>query len=75
MLIRKVQPEKVLAEMTGAGFKGRVIRSSLSPEQEQRLQAALSQARQQDVAGEAAGAGAAAAPLPSGASPAGAGAT
>jgi uncharacterized membrane protein len=38
VLIRKVQPEKVLADVTGAGFKGRVIRSSLSPEQEQRLQ-------------------------------------
>ena len=47
VLIRKVQPEKVLAEL--AGFKGKVIRSSLSPEQEQRLQAALSQARREDV--------------------------
>jgi uncharacterized membrane protein len=65
VLIRKVQPEKVLADMTAAGFQGRVIRSSLSPEQEQRLQAALSQARQQDVAP---------APPASGASPAGAGA-
>jgi uncharacterized membrane protein len=68
VLIRKVQPEKVLAELSG--FKGRVIRSSLSPEQEQRLQAALSQARREDVAG----ASAADAPLPPGASPAGAGA-
>jgi uncharacterized membrane protein len=50
VLIRKVQPEKVLADVTGAGFKGRVIRSSLSPDQEQRLQAALSQARREDVA-------------------------
>ncbi len=49
VLIRKVQPEKVLAEMTSAGFRGRVIRSSLSPEQEQRLQAALSQAQRQDM--------------------------
>ncbi|MBC7801762.1 MAG: DUF1269 domain-containing protein [Gemmatimonadaceae bacterium] len=40
LLIRKVQPEKVLAELSA--FKGRVIRSSLSPEQEARLQAALS---------------------------------
>ena len=49
VLIRKVQPEKVLADMTAAGFRGRVIRSSLSPEQEQRLQAALSQAQRQDM--------------------------
>ena len=47
VLIRKVQPEKVLGEL--GGFKGRVIRSSLSPEQEGRLQAALSQARREDV--------------------------
>lgn len=39
LLIRKVQPEKVMAELSA--FKGRVIRSSLSPEQEQKLQAAL----------------------------------
>ena len=47
VLVRKAQPEKVLAELSG--FQGRVIRSSLSPEQEQRLQAALSQARREDV--------------------------
>jgi uncharacterized membrane protein len=41
LLIRKSQPEKVLAELSG--FKGHVIRSSLSPEQEAKLQAALSQ--------------------------------
>src|SRR3954470_21064447 len=40
VLVRKAQPEKVLAEMSR--FRGRVIRSSLSPEQESRLQAALS---------------------------------
>lgn len=40
VLVRKAQPEKVLAEMSR--FRGRVIRSSLSPEQEGRLQAALS---------------------------------
>ena len=74
VLVRKVQPEKVLADISGAGFKGRVIRSSLSPEQEQRLQAALSQARRDDVVGGTAGAGTAASPLPLGASPAGAGA-
>lgn len=39
VLVRKAQPEKVLAEMSG--FRGRVIRSSLSPEQEARLQGAL----------------------------------
>jgi uncharacterized membrane protein len=40
ILVRKAQPEKVLAEMSR--FRGRVLRSSLSPEQEARLQAALS---------------------------------
>ncbi len=39
-LVRKAQPEKVLAELSQ--FRGRVLRSSLSPEQEARLQAALS---------------------------------
>ena len=42
VLIRKVQPEKVLAEFEG--LKGRVIKTSLSPEQEKRLQDALSDA-------------------------------
>lgn len=41
VLVRKAQPEKVLAEIS-SHFRGRVIRSSLSPEQEARLQAALS---------------------------------
>jgi len=40
LLVRKVQPEKVLSELSQ--FRGRVLRSSLSPEQEARLQAALS---------------------------------
>jgi uncharacterized membrane protein len=40
VLVRKAQPEKVLAELSG--LRGRVLRSSLSPEQEQRLQTALS---------------------------------
>jgi uncharacterized membrane protein len=40
VLVRKIQPEKVLAELHGV--RGRVIRSSLSPEQERRLQEALS---------------------------------
>jgi uncharacterized membrane protein len=39
-LERKMQPEKVLADL--ARFQGRVLRTSLSPEQEARLQAALS---------------------------------
>lgn len=42
VLVRKVQPEKVLAEFHG--LKGRVIKTSLSPEQEQKLQEALSAA-------------------------------
>ncbi|MDH6294718.1 Uncharacterized membrane protein [Agrobacterium fabrum] len=40
VLIRKVQPEKVLAELEG--LRGRVIKTSLSPEQEAQLQKALS---------------------------------
>lgn len=40
VLVRKAQPEKVLAELSG--FRGKVLRSSLSPEQEARLQAAIS---------------------------------
>lgn len=40
VLVRKVQPEKVLAEFEG--LRGRVIRTSLSPDQEQKLQDALS---------------------------------
>lgn len=39
VLVRKVQPEKVLNELSG--FRGTVIRSSLSPQQEARLQQAL----------------------------------
>ena len=39
LLIRKVQPEKVLEELRP--FKGRVLRTSLSPEQEERLQKAI----------------------------------
>jgi uncharacterized membrane protein len=66
VLIRKVQPEKVLVDLTGAGFHGRVIRSSLSPDQERRLQAALSQARREEVGATApapgAGAGVTAGP-------------
>lgn len=39
VLVRKVQPEKVLAEFHG--LKGRIIKTSLSPEQEERLRNAL----------------------------------
>jgi uncharacterized membrane protein len=55
VLIRKAQPEKVLHEMSR--FRGRVLRSSLSPEQEARLQAALSGASSNSAtaAGGAAG--------------------
>ena len=41
VLVRKAQPEKVLSELSG--FRGKVLRSSLSPEQEARLQAAISE--------------------------------
>ncbi|MDA5193283.1 DUF1269 domain-containing protein [Govanella unica] len=40
LLVRKAQPEKVLEDL--AQFKGHVLRSSLSPEQEKRLEDALS---------------------------------
>ena len=40
IIVREVQPEKVLAELSQ--FRGKVLRTSLSPEQEARLQAALS---------------------------------
>ncbi|MCA1491078.1 DUF1269 domain-containing protein [Sinorhizobium alkalisoli] len=43
ILVRKVQPEKVLAELSG--LRGRVLKTSLSPEQEQKLQAALMDAQ------------------------------
>lgn len=39
LLVRKAQPEKITAELKG--FGGRIIRSSLSPEDEAKLQAAL----------------------------------
>jgi uncharacterized membrane protein len=35
ILVRKAQPEKVLAELTDV--KGKVLRTSLSPEQEKKL--------------------------------------
>jgi uncharacterized membrane protein len=40
VLVRKAQPEKVLQDLRQ--FRGRVLRSSLAPEQEARLQAVLS---------------------------------
>ncbi|RWR05027.1 DUF1269 domain-containing protein [Sinirhodobacter populi] len=40
LLVRKAQPEKVLSELSQ--FKGKVIRSSLSPENEEKLQKAIS---------------------------------
>jgi uncharacterized membrane protein len=39
ILVRKAQPERVLAELSGV--KGNVLRTSLSPEQEKKLQEAL----------------------------------
>ncbi|MDB6100123.1 MAG: hypothetical protein JWO52_122 [Gammaproteobacteria bacterium] len=61
ILVRKMQPEKVLADLSK--FRGRVLRTSLSPEQEERLQAALSGMTASDSAGNAANApGAAQAP-------------
>lgn len=42
MLVRKVQPEKVLAELEATG--GEIMRTSLSPEQEERLRQAITSA-------------------------------
>ena len=42
VLLRKFQPEKVVNELEKQGFVGKVLRTSLSPEQEQKLQQALS---------------------------------
>jgi uncharacterized membrane protein len=39
LLVRRAQPEKVLAELQS--FSGRILRSSLSPEKEAKLQTAL----------------------------------
>lgn len=61
VLVRKAQPEKVLSDISQ--FRGRVIRSSLSPEQESRLQAALSDPAIGTLGGTDAAAGAAA-PFP-----------
>ncbi len=40
LLVRKAQPEKVIAELEGIGG-GRIIRSSLSPSDEEKLQAEI----------------------------------
>jgi uncharacterized membrane protein len=40
ILVHKAQPEKVLAELSG--IQGKIIHTSLSPDQEKRLQEALS---------------------------------
>jgi uncharacterized membrane protein len=40
VLVRKAQPEKVLADLSQ--FRGEIIRTSLSPDQEARLQKAIS---------------------------------
>lgn len=53
VLVRKVQAEKVLSELSDV--RGRVLRSSLSPDQEKRLQEALMQvSKDQASAGSAA---------------------
>jgi uncharacterized membrane protein len=50
--VRKVQAEKVLSELSDV--RGRVLRSSLSPDQEKRLQEALMQvSKDQESAGSA----------------------
>lgn len=48
VLVRKVTPDKVLAELEGTG--GTVLHTSLTHEQEDTLQKALSEARQSDAA-------------------------
>jgi uncharacterized membrane protein len=41
ILVRKAQPDKVLAELSGVGVRGKVLRTSLSPDQEKKLKEAL----------------------------------
>lgn len=50
LLIRKVQPEKVLTELEG--YSGRILRSSLSPEDEAKLQAVLLKEQSASTASE-----------------------
>jgi uncharacterized membrane protein len=54
ILVRKMQTEKVLNDLSR--FRGRVIRTSLSPEEEARLQAALSGIAASPAPGNTAGA-------------------
>jgi uncharacterized membrane protein len=49
VLVRKVTPDKVLAELQGSG--GKVIKTSLTHEQEEKLQAALNAAKGSATAG------------------------
>jgi uncharacterized membrane protein len=49
VLVRKVTPDKVLAELQGTG--GKVIKTSLTHEQEEKLQAALNTAKESAAAG------------------------
>jgi len=49
VLIRKVQPEKVLNQLSGV--RGRVLRTSLSPEQEEKLRQRLTAERVDPTAG------------------------
>ncbi|WP_172125741.1 DUF1269 domain-containing protein [Devosia sp. 1635] len=46
ILVRKAQPEKVIAELSK--FNGTILKSSLSPDQEKKLHEAIMRARQQD---------------------------
>ncbi|WP_409160477.1 DUF1269 domain-containing protein [Pectobacterium sp. B2J-2] len=48
-MVRKVQPEKVLAEL--ADIDARIIRSSLSPEDEKKLQEAISRISSETLSG------------------------
>jgi uncharacterized membrane protein len=49
VLVRKVTPDKVLAELEGTG--GKVIKTSLTHEQEEKLQTALNTAKGSAAAG------------------------
>jgi uncharacterized membrane protein len=49
VLVRKVTPDKVLGELQGTG--GKVIKTSLTHEQEEKLQTALSTAKGSAAAG------------------------
>ena len=49
VLVRKSTPDKVLDELTGTG--GRILKTSLSHEDEAKLQAALSAAAPEQVKG------------------------